>query len=245
MKREAIDIDLVLEEKYPNRKVKVTEFEVPDPAPEPALVGAVVLAPDSGPLRPLKPWPKAKTPQAFLAPSSAAAAPWVPIPGEPDGELYVGPPMRPTRLFETPTGPTPASSPYESLRQRRDRIAAEVQAAFQEVHRVRTESLRRSVQAEHNATLASTARHRAGRMAREAQRYEAQGRNRNAAVPGAADAYEDVHRFRVEALRRAQEAGHGGGAVKQARARAMKLLAEQRRIEAEMAKATRRGASGS
>ncbi|MGQ0825044.1 MAG: hypothetical protein ACT4OX_08475 [Actinomycetota bacterium] len=240
-RRVAIDIDLVLEEKYPNRRL--VSADPVDGTREPVLVSATALAapPDQPELRPLKPWPARRRARPFLLPPAPIDAPWMPLPGEPNGVALVGPPRRPALLFETPTGPALAASPYDALRHRRDRIAAEVAAAYSQVHRIRTESLRRAVQAEHNAELAATARGRAGRMARESRRYEAQGRHRTVAVPDAADAFVDVHRFRVEALRRAQEAGHGAEAVTRARARAAKLLTEQRRIETEMEKATRGG----
>jgi hypothetical protein len=61
------------------------------------------------------------------------------------------------------------------------------------------------------------------------------------AVPDADDAFHDVHRFRVEALRRAHEAEHGAEAVARARERATRLLGEQRRLEAEMSRLRRGG----
>ena len=124
---------------------------------------------------------------------------------------------------------------------RGDRVAAQAALAFAQVHRLRTESLRRASQAEHNAELATTARARAARMTQESRKYEAQGRVRSLAVPDAGDAFQDVHRFRVEALRRAHEAVHGAEAVAQARERATRLLREQRKIEAEMGRLNRGG----
>src|SRR5690606_21326234 len=104
---------------------------------------------------------------------------------------------------ETPEGTRLVAGPYEALRRRRDRVAKQAAEAFADVHRLRTESLRRASQAEHKAELATSARVRAARMARESRKYEAEGRTRSAAVPNAGDAFNDVHRFRVEALRRA------------------------------------------
>jgi len=242
VRREAIDIDLVLEEKYPNRRAardrERRRVLVTSGAP------AAAVGPDEGvasrpmPMIPIVPadrsWPAERPVVPYFPPPAVDLPPWAPIPGEPGADLVLGPPRRPGKLTTTPEGPRVVASPYESLRRRRDRVAAQAAAAFAEVHRIRTESLRRASQAEHNAELATTARSRAARMAREARRYEAQGRARNAAVPDATDAFDDVHRFRVEALRRAHEAEHGAEVVAQARARAGRLLKEQRRIEAEM-----------
>ena len=55
-------------------------------------------------------------------------------------------------------------------------------------------------------------------------------------MPTATDAFDDVHRFRVDALRRASEAERGAQSVAAARGRAAELLKEQRAIEAEMAR---------
>ncbi|MCU1427457.1 MAG: hypothetical protein JWL83_1457 [Actinomycetia bacterium] len=161
-----------------------------------------------------------------------------PIPGEPDDLTLLG--AAPPQRAGTPS-PVDISGvdPYVSLKVRRDRVATQAADAFQEVHRLRTEALRRASQAEHNAALATSARGRAGRMVRDTRRVEAQGRRRPSEMPNSDDAYGDVHRFRTEALKRAQQAEHGAQKVSQARERANRLLVEQRQIEAEMAKLTR------
>jgi hypothetical protein len=164
----------------------------------------------------------------------------VPIPGEP-GEPPAGRlgRSRPDeRVVDLSVDPL-QGDPYEQLRRRRDNVATQVAEAFQDVHRLRTEALRRASQAEHNASLAAHARTRAGRMVRDTRRGEAQGRVRPDAVPSSQDAFGDVHTFRTEALKRAQQAEHGAQKVSQARERASRLLAEQRQLEAEMAKLQR------
>jgi len=245
VRREAIDIESVLEEKYLNRKrdaldpepgAAVIQAAPPEqpPVAVPAREGARGVAREEG-------WPEAKAAGAWIAPPTLDVAPWAPIPGEPGDDYPMGPPRRPARVEETPDGPALVASPYEALRRRRDRVAAQAELAFAQVHRLRTESLRRASQAEHNAELATTARARAARMTQESRKYEAQGRVRSLAVPDAGDAFQDVHRFRVEALRRAHEAVHGAEAVAQARERATRLLREQRKIEAEMGRLNRGG----
>lgn len=259
-RREAIDIDLVLEEKYPNRRARREQGRARGAtAPRavgrvPVTVGTVaVAATDSAP--PADPgtaaapepapegrgataraWPEPAAPARWIAPPDLDLPPWAPIPGEPGDYGLVGPPRRPARVVDTEQGPGLAASPYEALRRRRERLAKQVAQAFADVHRTRTESLRRASQAEHNAELATSARVRATRMAQESRRYEAQGRRRSAAVPDAGDAFHDVHRFRVEALRRAHEAEHGAESVSRVRERAARLLEELRRIDAEMAR---------
>lgn len=162
----------------------------------------------------------------------------VPLPGEPD-DFFT--PSEPAATgADTGNGVDAFSGdPYQQLARRRARVAAQAAEAFREVHKLRTEALRRASQAEHNASLAAHARTRAGRMVRDTRRVEAQGRRRPSQVPSHEDAYGDVHRFRTEALKRAQQAEHGAQSVAQARQRAGRLLAEQREIEAEMAKLQR------
>ncbi len=239
VRREAIDIESVLEEKYPNRTRDALDAE-----PGAAVAVAQTAPPEQPPAdepAPEEAWPEAKAAGAWIAPPTLDEAPWAPIPGEPGDDYPMGPPRRPARVEETPDGPALVASPYDALRRRRDRVAAQAELAFTQVHRLRTESLRRASQAEHNAELATTARVRAARMTRESRKYEAQGRVRSLAVPDASDAFHDVHRFRVEALRRAHEAAHGAEAVAQARERATRLLKEQRKIEAEMGRLSRGG----
>jgi hypothetical protein len=163
----------------------------------------------------------------------------VPLPGEPDDFFTPSEPTA-TGAADTRDGVDAFSGdPYQQLARRRARVAAQAAEAFREVHKLRTEALRRASQAEHNASLAAHARTRAGRMVRDTRRVEAQGRRRPSQVPSHEDAYGDVHRFRTEALKRAQQAEHGAQSVAQARQRAGRLLAEQREIEAEMAKLQR------
>ena len=164
----------------------------------------------------------------------------MPLPGEPD-DFFCPPPRLPERRGAADASACDAftGDPYQQLARRRARVAAQAAEAFREVHKLRTEALRRASQAEHNASLAANARTRAGRMVRDTRRVEAQGRRRPSHVPEPDDAYGDVHRFRTEALKRAQQAEHGAQSVAQARERATRLLAEQRQIEAEMAKLQR------
>jgi hypothetical protein len=174
-----------------------------------------------------------------LVPSRAPRplGPQDPLPGEPDIDGYALPAPHPTVTVAERDGFV--GDPYEMLRDRRDRIATQVAEAFREVHKLRTESLRRASQAEHNASLAASARTRAGRMVRDSRAVEAQGRFRPDNMPTADDAFDDVHRFRTAALKRAQQAEHGAQSVSQSRERAARLLAEQREIEAEMARLQR------
>ncbi len=163
-----------------------------------------------------------------------------PLPGEPDDLTLSGVAAGDEDgELALPDTATTGIDPFLALTRKRDKVAAQAAEAFQEVHRLRTEALRRASQAEHNATLATGARGRAGRMVRDTRRVEAQGRRRPGDVPNADDAYGDVHHFRTEALKRAQQAEHGAMKVSQARERANRLLVEQRQIEAEMAKMTR------
>jgi hypothetical protein len=117
----------------------------------------------------------------------------------------------------------PDDDPAAALRRARDRVAAQAAAAFAELHRLRTKTLQRAAQAEHHAVLAASARTRALRDARP----ETDDGLRTDVSP-------EVHRLRREAMRRATEAKLGVDAVAQARQRAGKLLAEQRRLEAQM-----------
>lgn len=249
VRREPINIDLVLEEKYPNRARAAARVPVPAGAGAAGVTVETLAVPfvaeePADPEADAPEWPAPAAPAAWYPPPALPTEPWTPVPGEPDAELFVGPPRRPSRIVDTGDGPSLVAGPYEALRLRRDRVARQAAAAFAEVHKLRTESLRRASQAEHNAELATTARSRATRMTRESRKYEAQGRVRSRAVPDAGDAFQDVHRFRVEALRRAHEAEHGAEAVANARQRATRLLADQRRIEAEMHKMRRGGSAG-
>jgi hypothetical protein len=242
-RREPIDIEQVIDEKYPNRAAlePVPELEVEAaldpvleaaPAPRPARREVVDLLAEE---------PEAPALPAFMAagfpPPLTNAGPHVPIPGEPD-DL----PTTRHRATEPAAGPVAegyVGDPYEQVKQRRDRVATQAAEAFREVHVLRTEALRRASQAEHNASLAAHARNRAGRMVRDTRRVESQGRVRSAEMPNSQDAFADVHTFRTEALKRAQQAEHGAAKVAQARERATRLLAEQRELEAEMAKLQR------
>jgi hypothetical protein len=194
-----------------------------------------LLAPDE---------PAAPPAPAFVAtgfpPPLRNAAPDLPIPGEPvDIEVPRDRPPTPlSPALEVGVGGH-AGDPFQQLKRRRDRVAAQAAEAFAEVHKLRTQALRRATQAEHNATLAAHARNRAGRMVRDTRRVEKTGRQRPADMPNTDDAFTDVHKFRTEALKRAQQAEHGAQKVSQARERAARLLAEQRELEAEMAKLRR------
>jgi hypothetical protein len=186
-----------------------------------------------------RPAGRATTASTGLPPKPRRFSPATPLPGEPDD--FFEPVAKPA-AGTAPRGDTVdafSGDPYQQLARRRARIAAQAAEAFQEVHKLRTEALRRASQAEHNASLAANARTRAGRMVRDTRRVESQGRRRPSQVPSHEDAYGDVHRFRTEALKRAQQAEHGALNVAQARERATRLLAEQREIEAEMAKLQR------
>jgi hypothetical protein len=229
--REAIDIDAVIDAKYPNRAAAVK------PAP-----------PDARERREVVVDLLADEPQVVALPGPAIVAdgfpaplpnvgPHVPIPGEPD-DLHL-----PAHRASAPAAAIDlegyVGDPYEQIKRRRDRVAAQAADAFREVHKLRTEALRRASQAEHNASLAAHARARAGRMVRDTRRVEAQGRLRAEDLPSSQDAFDDVHTFRTEALKRAQQAEHGAQKVAQARERATRLLAEQRELEGEMAKLQR------
>jgi hypothetical protein len=121
-----------------------------------------------------------------------------------------------------PSGPPDA---YEMLRRQRDHI-----------HSVRTDALRRASQAESSAERAATARERAARLVREGRRLDEVGRRVSAEVPAAHDSWKAVHELRIESLKRAAEAEHGAERVAMLREKAARLLSEQRRLEAEMAK---------
>jgi hypothetical protein len=194
------------------------------------------LIPDSAPAE-AKEWPEPEAGPRLIPPPVLEREPSAPIPGEPPEVLFPQPralvALTADRLM---MDLEPAANPYEALRQRHDRITRQVEAAYAEVHRVRTESLRRASEAEHSAELAATARKRAERVKAEIGRYTNTGRHRSVEMPDAKDAFQDVHRFRVDALRRATEAERGAEAVSAARARAAELLKEQREIEAEMAR---------
>jgi hypothetical protein len=132
-----------------------------------------------------------------------------------------------------PSGPPDA---YEMLRRQRDHIARQVQRAYADVHSVRTDALRRASQAESSAERAATARERAARLVREGRRLDEVGRRVSAEVPAAHDSWKAVHELRIESLKRAAEAEHGAERVAMLREKAARLLSEQRRLEAEMAK---------
>jgi hypothetical protein len=232
-KREAIDIESVIDAKYPNRTT--------GPLPPPVATRPPARRSRDVVVDLLADEPRAVdvTP-AFVAdgfpPPVPSAAAHVPIPGEPD-DLELPAHRASVRAPKNLEGY--AGDPYEQIKQRRDRVAAQAAEAFREVHRLRTEALRRASQAEHNASLAAHARTRAGRMVRDTRRVESQGRHRPHEMPNSQDAFGDVHKFRTEALRRAQQAEHGAQNVAQARERATRLLAEQRELEAEMARLQR------
>jgi hypothetical protein len=250
-RREAIDIDAVIAAKYPNRAASAVALDesgdepdiapVDEPVDEP-VDSPVVAAVEAAPVLPPPPVPARRrnpqlgpTPPGFPAPLRKVS-PAVPIPGEPDEFLPADAPSPTSRAAQVDAF---SGDPFQQLARRRERVAAQAAEAFREVHKLRTEALRRASQAEHNASLAAHARTRAGRMARDTRRVESQGRRRPSQVPTSEDAYHDVHRFRTEALKRAQQAEHGAQNVAQARERATRLLAEQREIEAEMAKLQR------
>jgi hypothetical protein len=229
--REAIDIGVVIDAKYPNRAAPPP----PAPAAAPARRARDVV------VDLLTDEPHAiEVPPALAVDGFPAAVPnvgaHVPIPGEPD-DLDL--PARRAAVRAPKELEGYAGDPYEQIKHRRDRVAAQAAEAFRDVHRMRTEALRRASQAEHNAALAAHARTRAGRMVRDTRRVESQGRHRPAEMPNSHDAFGDVHKFRTEALKRAQQAEHGAQNVAQARERATRLLAEQRDLEAEMAKLQR------
>lgn len=156
-----------------------------------------------------------------------------PLPGEPDEPVSA--PSFAGRAGELPiAGYVPDA--YATLLERRDAVAEQVAEAYVDLHRMRTETLRRAAQAEHNAELATSARNRAARIVRDTRRQQHRGRERSEEVPDSDDAFDDVHRFRTEALRQAAQAEHGAEGVARARERANRLLAEQRKIEAELRK---------
>lgn len=156
-----------------------------------------------------------------------------PLPGEPDEP--VSSPSFGGRAGELPiAGYVPDA--YATLLERRDAVAEQVAEAFADLHRMRTETLRRAAQAEHNAELATSARNRAARIVRDTRRQQHHGRERPDEFPDSDDAFDDVHRFRTEALRQAAQAEHGAEGVARARERANRLLAEQRKIEVELRK---------
>jgi hypothetical protein len=245
-----IDIDAVIDAKYPNRAETAAdadadadaEAEAAEPTPVPPARRPRDVVVDLLSAEP--PDPELLVTPAFVAtgfpPPVSNAGPKVPIPGEPD-DLHL--PAAPAATTNGPLSPNKAESyagdPYTALQRRRDRVAAQAAETFREVHKLRTQALRRASQAEHNASLATSARTRAGRMARDTKRSTTQGWRRPPDAPTAKDAFGDVHHFRTEALKRAQQAEHGAQRVAQARERAARLLAEQRELEAEMAKLQR------
>lgn len=166
--------------------------------------------------------------------------PTQPLPGEPYESVPIEARRASDREQARPrpiTGAPPDA--FEALRRQRDHIAAQVQAAYQQVHAARTDALRRASQAEQHAELAATARERAGRLVREGRRLSAVGRQVAADMPAPHDSFRKVHELRVESLKRAAEAEHGAERVAMLREKAARLLAEQRRLEAEMAKQLR------
>jgi hypothetical protein len=270
--RESIDIDAVIDAKYPNRAKRDNWLErdaddrtgdiyttldddgaredmpsdggdddVSPPEEDDDEAAARIDAPDDSPAdAPIAP------PRLVPARAPRPLGPHDPIPGEPDTDGFVLAPPRPAdpEAGDEAEGDGAGregfvGDPFEMLRTKRDRVAMQVAEAFREVHKLRTESLRRASQADHNASLAASARTRAGRMVRDSRAVEAQGRYRPDDVPTADDAFDDVHRFRTASLKRAQQAEHGAQHVAQARQRASRLLAEQRDIEAEMARLQR------
>jgi hypothetical protein len=130
----------------------------------------------------------------------------------------------------------PESPPdaYEVLRRQRDHIARQVELAYREVHAARTDALLRATQAETQAEQAVAARERTSRMGRDRRRRD-QDRGRVPAPPNR-EGVRQAHDLRVEALKRAAEAEHGAGRVALLRDKAARLLAEQRRLEREMAR---------
>lgn len=249
-RRQSIDIDAVIDAKYPNRTEaqaaednfwnRRVENDVVDLLGEDELVDLVgderpAVAMPSAPMSsPVSSSPYVATGFPRPVPTLAADEP---IPGEPD-ELDVREyrSTAPPAVVDVDLG----TDPYLQIKRRRDRVAAQAAETFREVHRLRTEALRRASQAEHNASLATGARSRAGRMVRDIRRVESQGRRRPSDMPSSDDAYDDVHHFRTEALKRAQQAEHGAQKVSQARERAARLLTEQRQLEAEMARMQKR-----
>jgi hypothetical protein len=199
---------------------------------EPPAAAAVEIASEP------EPEPEAEAGPVWIPPPAVDMSPLAPVPGEPPEMLFPQPRalIALTEQRQVLIDLEPAANPYEALRARHARVVQQVAAAYEEVHRVRTESLRRASEAEHSAELAATARKRAERVKHEIGRYTQSGRHRSAAMPTATDAFDDVHRFRVDALRRASEAERGAQSVAAARARAAELLKEQRAIEAEMAR---------
>ena len=175
-----------------------------------------------------------------------------PLPGEPDDRTIRAQmrsaPQLAARLVEevgdtsravfAPRRPELDGPPdaYEMLRRQRDHIARQVQRAYADVHAVRTDALRRASQAEASAERAATARERAARLVREDRRLDEAGRRVSAEVPAAHDSWKAVHELRVDSLKRAAEAEHGAERVGMLREKAARLLSEQRRLEAEMAK---------
>jgi hypothetical protein len=236
--RLAIDIDDVIDAKYPNRAPAPVPVPEP-PAATPARTRDVVV----DLLTAEAPEPELLVPSAFVATGFPApvsnVGPDVPIPGEPDDLHLPAPAAKAGGALSPNKADSYAGDPYTALKRRRDRVAAQAAETFREVHKLRTQALRRASQAEHNASLATGARSRAGRMARDTKRSTAQGWRRPVDAPTAKDAFDDVHHFRTEALKRAQQAEHGAQRVAQARERAARLLAEQRELEAEMAKLQR------
>jgi hypothetical protein len=226
-------------------EVGATEVEVRDAeAREMAFVGSPTSEPDASSRR------RDRRPRVVATGFPPAPRGWdpsQPLPGEPDEAPRLGGRSRggvaarlSVRVGNTTEAvvPTAATIPdaFETLRRQRDHIARQVAAAYGEVHAVRTDALRRASQAEQHAELAATARARAGRLVREGRRLSAVGRRVGAEVAAPHDSFHKVHELRVESLKRAAEAEHGAERVAMLREKAARLLAEQRRLEAEMTK---------
>ncbi len=190
-------------------------------------VGPPTLGEDWDPSQPLpgEPTDRAVRPALRSAPELAARL----VEGVGDDSAGVFPRSR-AAIGEAPP------DTFEMLRRQRDHIAAQVQSAYREVHAVRTDALRRASQAEASAERAATARERAARLVREGRRLDEAGRRRSAEVAAPEDSFRAVHELRIDSLKRAAEAEHGAERVQMLREKAARLLAEQRRLEAEMAK---------
>ena len=161
--------------------------------------------------------------------------PDLPLPWEPaDPPVLTAPWYAPSTIATVVPVVRGARNPVEQLQQRHDRVAAETEAAFAEVHRLRVLALRQARGAERTAQCAAAARAHANRMSEGDRRFAEQGRVRPARLPAAEDAYGSVHRLRTEALRQASRAENLAERVDRARERAASLLAQQRTLAAEL-----------
>lgn len=175
--------------------------------------------------------------------------PRLPLPGEPErfvaragelGGVRLGDVLA-ERIGEVtrelvPDDCEPESPPdaYEVLRRQRDHIARQVELAYREVHGARRDTLRRATQAEAQAEQALAARERNGRLGRDRRRRDRGGGR--APAPADREGLRKVHELRVDSLKRAAEAETGAERVAMLRDKAARLLAEQRRLEREMAR---------